>query len=200
MSSTFSLPPLPYNKDALSPYMSAQTLDTHHGKHHNTYIQNLNKLISETNLTQKSLEEIILATHKKEFAIFNNAAQAWNHNFFWHSMTPNKSELSKNLLELIIKNFGSYEKFVEAFKTTGLSQFGSGWIWLVFDNNTKELKIEKTSNAETPLTNGQIPLITCDVWEHAYYLDYKNNRAAYLDGFIKHLINWNFAEENYKKI
>ena len=198
----FSLEDLPYQKDALMPHISARTLDTHHGKHHSTYVKNLNKLVESTDLAQKTLEEIILATYenKKDVAIFNNAAQVWNHSFLWHSMTPNKSKPSQDLLNNIIKNFGSYEKFAEEFKTAGLSQFGSGWVWLVFNPATNTLKIEKTSNAETPLTKKLIPLLTCDVWEHAYYLDYKNLRADYLDAFLEHLINWSFAEDNLKKI
>ncbi|NRA73951.1 MAG: superoxide dismutase [Rickettsiales bacterium] len=198
----FSLAPLPYAKNALSPHINEQTLEVHHGKHHNTYIQNLNKLIENTEFSKKSLEEIILATHnnEKNKGVFNNAAQVWNHNFLWHSMTPNTRKPSSEILEKITHAFGSYEEFITEFKKAGLGQFGSGWVWLVFDTKTKKLKIEKTSNAENPLTNNQFPLLTCDVWEHAYYLDYKNDRATYLETFLKHLINWDFAESNFKKI
>jgi superoxide dismutase, Fe-Mn family len=196
----FSLEPLPYNKDALEPHMSAQTLDIHHGKHHNAYVQKLNALIADTDFAKKSLEEIILATYKNEknAAIFNNAAQVWNHSFFWHSMSPNKTNYSSNLLSEISQSFGGYDDFIKSFKEIGLSQFGSGWIWLVFDPQSHLLKIEKTSNAVTPLTEKALPLIACDVWEHAYYLDYKNDRARYLDIFLEHLINWEFADKNLK--
>jgi Fe-Mn family superoxide dismutase len=198
---TFFLEKLPYSNDALAPYVSAQTLDVHHGKHHAGYIQKLNSLVEGTDLDGKSLEEIIFATHKvpKDVVIFNNAAQVWNHSFLWNSMTNNKTAPSEKLMGLINDSFGSYEQFAESFKAAGLAQFGSGWTWLVFNLSTKKLEIVKTSNAETPITEKLVPLITCDVWEHAYYLDYKNERTRYLDGFIQHLINWDFAEENYNK-
>jgi Fe-Mn family superoxide dismutase len=202
MTAPFSLDQLPYNKDFLSPYVSAQTLEFHWGKHHQAYVNNLNKLIEGTEFSNKSLEEIILATHKKDnyTAIFNNAAQVWNHTFLWHSMSKDKSA-SKDLLSKIDEAFGSYEQFTAAFKAAGLAQFGSGWVWLVLDRDSGKLKIEKTANAEDPLTTGNlVPLLTCDVWEHAYYLDYKNDRAAYLDAFINHLINWDFVEQNLQKI
>jgi Fe-Mn family superoxide dismutase len=199
---TFSLDALPYDKNALSPHVSSQTLDVHHGKHHNAYVQKLNKLIEGTELSYKTLEEIILATYNDDTrsGIFNNAAQVWNHSFLWNSMTPNKINPSQTLLDNINKSFGSYDKFSEKFKTAGLTQFGSGWVWLVFDPNTKKLKIVKTGNAANPITQKLIPILTCDVWEHAYYLDYKNDRGAYLDTFLNHLISWTFAEKNFKNI
>jgi Fe-Mn family superoxide dismutase len=199
---TFSLEALPYARDALAPYVSAQTLDIHHGKHHNAYVQNLNKLIGGTEFATKTLEEIILASYNdaKATGIFNNAAQVWNHSFLWNSMTPDKTMPLDSLLDNINENFGSYDKFAAEFKSAGLAQFGSGWVWLVFDPSTKKLKIVKTGNAGNPITDKLIPLLTCDVWEHAYYLDYKNERTTYLDTFLSHLINWKFAEKNFQNI
>ena len=199
---TFSLEALPYDRDALAPHVSAQTLDVHHGKHHNAYIQNLNKLIEGTDLATKTLEEIILASYNDptKVGIFNNAAQVWNHSFLWRSMTPNKTNPSKILMDSINESFGGYDKFAAEFKASGLGQFGSGWVWLVFDKTINKLKIVKTGNAGNPITDKLIPLLTCDVWEHAYYLDYKNERGAYLDTFLNHLINWDFAEKNFQNI
>ena len=197
----FILEALPYDKNAFDPHISAQTFDFHHGKHHATYVKKLNELISDTDFAKKSLEEIITATYKNEkyTSIFNNAAQVWNHSFFWRSINPNKTSCSSNLLNMISQSFESYDNFVKNFKEMGLGQFGSGWVWLVFDTQTQSLKIEKTPNAVTPITEkNMLPLITCDVWEHAYYLDYKNDRATFLDIFLKYLINWEFADENLK--
>ena len=191
---TITLPDLPYGKDALAPFISEKTIDFHYGKHHNTYVTNLVKLIGGTDLENETLENIIKKTagDSARAGIFNNAAQVWNHTFYWHSMSPNGGEgPSGNIAEKIKADFGSYEKFVEEFKNAGLTQFGSGWAWLVLKDG--KLQVTKTSNADTPLAHGLKPLLTADVWEHAYYLDYQNKRADYLDVFIKNLINWEFA-------
>jgi superoxide dismutase, Fe-Mn family len=191
---TITLPDLPYGKDALAPFISEKTIDFHYGKHHNTYVTNLVKLIGGTDLENETLENIIKKTagDSARAGIFNNAAQVWNHTFYWHSMSPNGGEgPTGNIAEKIKADFGSYEKFVEEFKNAGLTQFGSGWAWLVLKDG--KLQVTKTSNADTPLAHGMKPLLTADVWEHAYYLDYQNKRADYLDVFIKNLINWEFA-------
>lgn len=197
-----TLPPLPYAKNALEPYISERTLDFHYGKHHQAYVTNLNILIDGTDLSKLSLEEIIKSSHGNadKQGIFNNAAQVWNHTFYWHSLTPTpKTTPSPHLLKQIEKNFGTLENFKDTFKKTAVSQFGSGWAWLVSDQSGS-LQIIKTSNAETPLTNPSLmPLLTCDVWEHAYYLDYQNRRPDYVDTCLMHLLNWDFAEENFDK-
>lgn len=196
--SPFILPNLPYADTALEPHMTAKTFSFHHGKHHAAYVNNLNKLIAGTELEHKSLEEIIgiSASDSSKAAIFNNAAQVWNHTFFWHSMTPNGGgEPSGKLMDAITENFGSFEKLTEEFKNAATTQFGSGWAWLVTDG--KKLKILKTANADTPITQGYKALVTCDVWEHSYYLDYQNKRPDYVDIFLKHLINWKFVAENF---
>lgn len=196
----FELPALPYAKDALEPHISANTLDFHHGKHHNAYVTNLNKLIDGTDLAGKSLEDIILASAKdaSKQGIFNNAAQVWNHTFYWHSMKPNGGgKPSGALAKKIDEDFGSFDKFVEEFKNAGATQFGSGWAWLVLDGG--KLKVTKTPNADLPMTHGQTALLTADVWEHAYYLDYQNRRPDYLATFLDKLANWSFAEENFAK-
>ena len=188
-----TLPQLPYEKNALEPHISANTLDFHYSKHHNAYVVNLNKLIEGSNLANASLEEII---QKSDGGIFNNAAQVWNHTFYWNSMKPNGGGApSGKLLNKIIETFGSLDKFKEEFATAGATQFGSGWAWLVVEKG--ELKITKTANAETPITKGQTPLITMDVWEHAYYLDFQNRRPDYIQTFLNKLINWDFAEANF---
>lgn len=197
----FFLPELPYDKSALDPHMTATSFEFHHGKHHNAYVQNLNKLLNGTNLTTSTLERIILATFadKDKVAIFNNAAQVWNHSFFWHSMSPDGGgEPKDKLMEKIKENFGTYDKFVEEFVNAGIGQFGSGWVWLVYDANTDKLLVLKTANADTPLANNQTALINCDVWEHAYYLDYQNKRPDYLNVFLTYLVNWEFASDNFK--
>ena len=186
----FELPPLPYAPDALAPHMSAQTLGFHHGKHHQTYVTNLNNLIKETPLAEKSLEEIVLATvgDAAKMGVFNNAAQVWNHTFFWNSMKPQGGGApTGEIAERIKTDFGSLEAFKEEFKKTALAQFGSGWAWLVLDGG--KLKVVKTANAATPFTDKQKPLLTCDVWEHAYYLDYQNRRADMVDAFLNNLVN-----------
>ncbi|MAR56578.1 MAG: superoxide dismutase [Fe] [Rickettsiales bacterium] len=195
----FTLPDLPYAKDALAPHISSETLDYHHGKHHNAYVTNLNKLIEGTEFEGKELEEIIQATAGKDDkkGIFNNAAQVWNHTFYWHCMAPNGGgKPSGELANAVDSAFGSYDKFAEEFKSAGGNQFGSGWAWLVLDKSGK-LAIRKTPNAENPMTDGETPLLTMDVWEHAYYLDYQNKRPDYMGAFIENLINWDFVAENY---
>jgi len=198
----FVLPALPYAADALEPHMSAKTFSYHHEKHHNAYVQNLNKLLSENKLKDKDLEEIIFITDgdAKSVGIFNNAAQVWNHTFFWHSMRlKGGGKPSGELLSKIENDFGNYESFLEEMKTAGATQFGSGWAWLVYDLNDHKLKVTKTANAENPMTKNQVPLITCDVWEHAYYLDYQNRRPDYINVFLSELVNWEFAEEIFEQ-
>ncbi len=194
----FTLPALPYAPDALEPHMSAETLSFHHGKHHNTYVTKLNELIDGSELANASLEDIIHKTagDSSKAGIFNNAAQVWNHTFFWHSLTPGGGgEPAGELAECIISSFGSFGAFIEEFKQAGATQFGSGWAWLVQDDNGS-LSITKTGNAETPLTAGKKPLLTLDVWEHAYYLDFQNRRPDYIGTFLDHLANWEFAAQN----
>ncbi|NMG19023.1 superoxide dismutase [Brasilonema bromeliae] len=193
----FELPPLPYDYDALSPLISSDTLKFHHDKHHAGYVTNLNKLIEGTELANKSLEEIVLATvnDSAKTGIFNNAAQVWNHTFYWHGLKKGAGAPSGELAEKINASFGSLDEFKKQFKEAGATQFGSGYAWLVLDNG--ELKVVKTPNAANPITNGQTPLLTADVWEHAYYLDYQNRRPDYLDTFLNELINWDFVAEQY---
>ena len=191
------LPALPFEANGLEPYITANTLSFHHGKHHQTYVTNLNNLIEGSDLADASLEEIILASANKpeKVGIFNNAAQVWNHTFYWNSMKPNGGGTPSGAIAAKInEDFGSFEAFVDAFKNAGLTQFGSGWAWLVLEEG--KLKITKTANADTPMAHGQKALLTVDVWEHAYYLDYQNKRADYLDIFLKHLVNWDFANAN----
>ncbi len=196
------LPPLPFANNALEPHISAKTLDFHYGKHHNAYVTNLNKLIEGTDLEHRSLEEIITDTagDATKAGIFNNAAQVFNHTFYWNSMSPNGGgRQPKGLLfGEIVRDFGSYEEFKEKFKTAGATQFGSGWAWLVVSGD--KLEIIKTANADTPIAHGKTPLITMDVWEHAYYLDYQNRRPDYIDVFLDKLVNWDFAEAEYAKV
>ncbi|MFN7039047.1 MAG: superoxide dismutase [Alphaproteobacteria bacterium] len=195
----FILPNLPYDKKALEPSISSSTLDFHHGKHHQAYVTNLNNLIKDTDLNDKSLEEIINISAKdpSKAGIFNNTAQIWNHTFYWHSMKPNGGgEPKGELANKINEDFGSFEKFKDDFKAAGATQFGSGWAWLVLENG--KLKVTKTANADLPLVHNQIALLTCDVWEHAYYLDFQNRRPDYLSIFFEKLANWDFAEENYQ--
>ena len=195
----FELPKLPYDKEALNPYISSKTLDYHHGKHHKAYVDNLNKFIEGTKHKGKSLEDIIMATASdaSASAIFNNAAQVWNHTFFWHSMTPKGGKKPTGKLEAQIeKDFGSYEEFISQFRAGGAGQFGSGWVWLVWDG--KKLEIMKTSNAHLPMQHDKKAILTADVWEHAYYLDYQNRRPEYLEMFTDHLINWEFAVRNFE--
>jgi Fe-Mn family superoxide dismutase len=192
-----SLPELPYGKDALAPHISANTLDFHHGKHHKTYVDNLNKLITGTDLEGKSLEEIIKITvgNSAKTGIFNNAAQIWNHSFYWQCLKKSGGSSPTGAIAAKINAvWGSYEKFAEELKNAGVTQFGSGWAWLVLEDG--QLKITKTANADTSLAHGQKPLLTIDVWEHAYYLDYQNRRPDYLTAVIQNLINWDFVNAN----
>ncbi len=191
---TFTLPQLPYALDALSPHISKETLEYHYGKHHNAYVTNLNKLIAGTEFESMSLEDIIM---KAKGGIFNNAAQVWNHTFYWHSMTPNGGgEPQGKLAEAINKDFGSFAAFKEQFTQAAATTFGSGWAWLVQDSSGA-LKITSTSNAGTPMTEGLNALLTCDVWEHAYYIDYRNVRPDYISAFWS-LVNWDFVASNLK--
>jgi superoxide dismutase, Fe-Mn family len=195
----FELPSLPYSKEALEPHISAQTLEFHYGKHHAGYVTNLNNLTKDTEFSEKSLEEVVKASFADpaKAGIFNNAAQVWNHTFYWNSMKQNGGGSPTGALAAKINaDFGSLDKFKEAFKATGVGQFGSGWAWLVLDKGT--LKITKTLNAENPLVQGQTPLLTMDVWEHAYYLDYQNRRPDYAQTYLDSLVNWDFAAQNYE--
>jgi len=188
------LPALPYAKNALEPYISAETLEYHHGKHHNAYVTNLNNLVPGTEYENLSLEEII----KKAPAggVFNNAAQVWNHTFYWNCLAPNAGGApSGALADAITKAFGSFDTFKEKFSTSAATNFGSGWTWLV-KNGDGSLEIVNTSNAGSPLTAGKTPLLTCDVWEHAYYIDYRNARPKYIESFWN-LVNWDFVATNF---
>jgi Fe-Mn family superoxide dismutase len=192
-----TLPPLPYADNALDPVISANTLGFHYGKHHKTYVDNLNKLITGTDLADLSLEEIIRSTAGKadKTGIFNNAAQVWNHTFYWNSLSPNGGgEPSAALKQKIEASFGSVEACKKELATAATTQFGSGWAWLVKDGD--KLQVTKTSNADLPLTKGMKPLLTIDVWEHAYYLDYQNRRVDYVNAVLEKLINWGFASDN----
>ena len=198
MSAPFSLPPLPYADTALEPLISANTLSYHYAKHHKTYVDNLNKLVEGKDLASMSLEEIIMASSGKADmeGVFNNAAQVWNHTFYWNSLKPNGGGKPTGAIAAAIdKDLGGYDKFKADLSAAAVTQFGSGWAWLVSDAGT--LKIVKTGNAEVPLTKGQKPLLTIDVWEHAYYLDYQNLRAKYVETLIDKLLNWDFANQNF---
>jgi len=187
----FDLPPLPYEMNALEPYISTTTMEFHYGKHHRAYVDNLNKLIKGTEFENMPLEKIVKETSgKPEYtAIFNNAAQAWNHDFFWKSMSPNGGGAPKGeLAEKINRDFGSYDNFRQEFKNAATTQFGSGWAWLAEKDG--KLQVVKTSNADTPLAHDMKPLVTVDVWEHAYYLDYQNRRADFVEAYLDHLVNW----------
>lgn len=189
----FELPVLPYAKNQLAPHISEETLEYHYGKHHQTYVTNLNNLVSGTEFEGKSLEDIILTSSG---GIFNNAAQVWNHTFYWNSLSPNGGgEPTGTLADAINASFGSFANFKEEFAKCAVTTFGSGWAWLVKDPEGK-LALVSTSNAGCPLTEGHTPLLTCDVWEHAYYVDYRNARPAYLEAFWA-LVNWDFAAANF---
>jgi Fe-Mn family superoxide dismutase len=192
-----TLPSLPYAENALEPIITANTIGFHYGKHHKTYVDNLNKFIAGTEYANLSLEKIITSTagEPEKVAIFNNAAQIWNHSFYWKSMKPNGGgEPPKALKEKIEASFGSLDACKKELSSTAISQFGSGWVWLVLDGVT--LKVVKTSNAGLPMTMGLKPILTIDVWEHAYYLDYQNRRADYVNALLDKLINWEFALQN----
>jgi len=186
------LPDLPYQLNALEPHLSAQTLEYHWGKHHRTYVEKLNSLIPGTEFEELKLDDIV---RKASGPIFNNAAQVLNHTFFWNSLTPHPRKPNEKMLEAIQKNFGTLESFLDKFHQTALGVFGSGWVWLVYHHQEQKLTIETTPNAENPKRAGKIPLLTCDVWEHAYYIDYRNDRARYLKTILP-LLNWEFAEKN----
>ena len=197
LSMAHTLPALPYGLDALEPNISRSTLEFHHGKHHAAYVTNLNNLVAGTDLEAKSLEDTITAVagDAGKAGVFNNAAQVWNHSFYWQCMKPGGGgQPTGALADKINADFGSYEAFVEQFKTAGATQFGSGWAWLVLDGGT--LKVTKTANADLPLAHGQKALLTMDVWEHAYYLDYQNRRPDYMTTYLEKLVNWDFVAAN----
>ena len=188
----FTLPALPYAKDALAPVISAETIEFHYGKHHQTYVDNLNKLTANTEFASAPLEQII---RKSSGGMFNNAAQVWNHTFFWNCLKPQAGGApSGKLADAINKSFGSFDKFKEQFSQMAITQFGSGWAWLV-KKADGSLAVAQTSNAGNPMTTGDTPLLTCDVWEHAYYIDYRNARAKFVENFWK-LVNWDFVAKN----
>ncbi|QSQ25353.1 superoxide dismutase [Pyxidicoccus parkwayensis] len=188
----FTLPDLPYAKDALAPHISAETLEYHHGKHHAAYVTNLNKLLDGKPEAAKSLEEVILSS---DGGVFNNAAQVWNHTFYWNCMKPNGGgRPTGELADAINRDFGSFEKFREEFANAATTQFGSGWAWLVVEGG--KLKVTKTGNADLPMKHGQKALLTIDVWEHAYYIDFRNARPKYIDTFLEKLVNWDFVAKN----
>jgi len=194
-----TLPKLPFEKNSLAPHISEKTIEFHYGKHHNAYVEKTNKLVEGTELAGESLENIIKKTAKdaSKAGIFNNAAQVWNHSFYWQCMKPKGGgRPAGEAAKMIDKDFGSYEKFVEQFKDAGATQFGSGWAWLVLKDS--RLEVMKTSNADTPLAHGLKAVLTVDVWEHAYYLDYQNRRPDYLTAFVEHLINWDFVNSQIK--
>lgn len=193
------LPPLPYDYSALEPHIDTATMQFHHDKHHATYVNTLNKLTQDTPLGDQTLEIIMQATYQDhgKASIFNNAAQVWNHTFYWNGMKPNGGGTpTAELAAKIDRNFGSFEQFQTEFKSAGTAQFGSGYVWLVLDRDT--LKVIKTANAANPMTHGAVPLLTADVWEHAYYLDYQNRRSDYLETFLDRLVNWDFVAQNYQ--
>jgi Fe-Mn family superoxide dismutase len=188
------LPELPFDKGALSPHISEKTIEFHYGKHHKTYVEKTNALIQDTDLVEYDLETIIQKTSKdnSKAVIFNNAAQVWNHSFYWNCMKPGGGSAPFGAIaQTIDAAFGSYDKFADEFKNAAITQFGSGWVWLVLKDGNAE--IMKTSNADTPIAHGLKPLLVVDVWEHAYYLDYQNRRPDYLSAFMEHLINWDFV-------
>ena len=191
---TFELPSLPYANDALAPYMSSETLDFHHGKHHQTYVTNLNNLVKDTDMQDSSLEEIVVKSSKDSSmaGIFNNAGQHWNHILFWQCMKPNGGGTMPSELESrITSDLGGIDQFKEAFIQAGTTQFGSGWAWLAIDNG--KLVVTKSPNASNPLVDGMKPILGCDVWEHSYYIDYRNKRPDYLKAFLDSLVNWEFV-------
>ena len=192
---TFELPKLDYAKNALAPIMSEETLDLHHGKHHQTYITNLNNFIKDTDMAGMSLEEIVhnSSKDKSKAGIFNNASQHWNHELFWKCMKPNGGgSMPKKLEDRIKSDLGSVEEFKKQFIQAGITQFGSGWCWLSISNG--KLVVSKTPNAENPLIHNMKPILGCDVWEHSYYVDYRNRRPEYLENFFEKLVNWEFVE------
>ena len=196
---TITFPELPFPENGLEPYISSRTLSFHHGKHHKAYVDNTNKLVQGTDLSDAALEDIITATagNPSKTGLFNNAAQAWNHAFYWQGMRPGGGgKPTGAIAKLIERDLGGYDKFKEAFTSAGMTQFGSGWAWLV--RKEGKLEVWKSPNADTPIAHGLMPLLTVDVWEHAYYLDYQNKRADYLNAFVDHLINWDFVNQRLK--
>jgi len=190
---SFELPSLPFDARDLEPHISAETLSFHHGKHHNTYVSNLNKLIADTPHEKQTLDEIVVSANG---GVFNNAAQHWNHSFYWNCLTPKSGKPEGTLLHALTRDFGSVDQFLEAFNQSVLSNFGSGWTWLVRRAGGVELDIINTSNAANPITEGHKPLLVCDVWEHAYYIDFRNARAEYVNAFW-HVVNWDFVLKNF---
>ena len=191
----YKLPTLDYKNDALSPIMSQETLELHHGKHHQTYITNLNNFIKDTEMENMSLDKIILKSSedKSLVGIFNNASQHWNHNLFWKCMKPKGGgKIPPKLEKRLISDFGSVEQFKTDFKQAGITQFGSGWCWLSISND--KLMVTKTPNAVNPLVSNMVPILGCDVWEHSYYIDFRNRRPEYLDKFIENLVNWEYVD------
>lgn len=190
----FRLPELPYQQSAFAPWLSPESFEFHYGKHHKAYIDKMNDAIKGTPKSEQTLEQIV---QEAQGGLFNNSAQAWNHTFFWHCITPQKQTLEsqKALAEAIKKDFGSVDDFKKKFQETALAQFGSGWAWLA-KNPQGKLEITSTPNADTPITRGLIPILTCDVWEHAYYIDHRNARPKFVEGFLDH-VNWEFAAKNY---
>jgi superoxide dismutase, Fe-Mn family len=185
------LPPLPYPQDALAPIISAETLSFHHGKHHKKYVDTVNQLLEKEPIDARTLEELV---RKSSGKLFNNAAQVWNHNFYWQSLSPKTTQPSASIRRLLEKDFGSYESFVDKLAAAAIGQFGSGWAWLVHKDG--KLDIVATPNAETPMAKGIRCLLTIDVWEHAYYIDYRNQRERYVQALIEKRLNWDFAERN----
>ena len=191
----FELPPLPYAQDALAPHISAETLEYHYGKHHQTYVTNLNKLVEGTEFENAPLEDVIL---KSDGGLFNNSAQVWNHTFYWNSMSPNGGGAPTGAAADAINGaFGSYDDFKAKFAEAATTQFGSGWAWLAVKDG--KVVVMKTPNGECPLVHGATPILGCDVWEHSYYIDYRNRRADYLKAFVDHLVNWDYVDEMFQK-
>ncbi|NKB50982.1 MAG: superoxide dismutase [Rhizobiaceae bacterium] len=193
----FTLPDLPYAYDALGDYMSAETLEFHHDKHHKAYVDNGNKLAEAAGMSDKSVEEVVVASHGSNAGLFNNAAQHYNHIHFWNWMAPNGggTSLPGDLQAAIDSDLGGYDKFKADFIAAGMTQFGSGWCWLSVKDG--KLEVSKTPNGENPLVHGASPILGCDVWEHSYYIDYRNARPAYLEAFVDNLINWDYVAEMY---
>jgi Fe-Mn family superoxide dismutase len=190
----FELPPLPYAEDALEPVISAETLKLHHGKHHKKYVDKTNELVAKSEVRGSTLEDVVRSSEGK---LFNNAAQAWNHDFYWHSLTPKAAPPAAAMRQRLERDFGTYEKFVEQFAAAANGQFGSGWAWLVEKDG--RLQVLATANAETPMARGVRCLLTLDVWEHAYYVDYRNQRERYVQAVIEQRLNWAFAEQNLNR-
>lgn len=191
----FELPPLPYAQDALAPHMSAETLEYHHGKHHKAYVDNLNKMIGEKGLEGAKLSEVVLAGKERgEKGVFNNAGQIWNHSFFWQCLTPDSQGPTGKLKDMIDETFGGHEKLIEKLKTESVGHFGSGWGWLILNNGN--LEVTSLHDGDSPIAHGMTPLLTVDVWEHAYYIDYRNQRPVFVDTVLNNLINWEFVAQN----